>query len=65
MIGNRAVLLAIALCIALQLAFTLAPPLQAEERLKVLGAGLFAFGMAELEKLVIRRRGRAIRAWVR
>lgn len=39
--------------------------LRAEERLKVLGTGLLVFGMAELEKLVIRRRGRAIRAWGR
>lgn len=60
--------------IALQLLFTQARPLQAvfgtadlsaAEWLKVLGAGLFVFGMAELEKLVIRRRGRAIRAWGR
>lgn len=51
--------------IALQLLFTQARPLQAAEWLKVLGAGLFVFGMAELEKLVIRRRDRAIRAWGR
>ncbi|MCY1185505.1 hypothetical protein D9M73_262890 [compost metagenome] len=68
--GNPYVLLAIATCIPLQLAFTYAPPMQnifgstglsTEEWLKVLGAGLMVFGAAELEKWVIRRSGLATR----
>jgi magnesium-transporting ATPase (P-type) len=66
LIGNRYVLLAIAACIPLQLAFTHAPAMQAIfgsadlsvlEWMKVLGAGLLVFGTAELEKFVIRRTG--------
>ncbi|MCK0508542.1 cation-transporting P-type ATPase [Aromatoleum anaerobium] len=62
--GNRYVLVAIAACIPLQLAFTHAPAMQAIfgsadlsvlEWLKVIGAGLLVFCIAELEKLVIRR----------
>jgi magnesium-transporting ATPase (P-type) len=62
--GNPKALLAIAACIPLQLAFTHLPAMQAIfgstdldllEWLKVLGAGLLVFGVAELEKLVIRR----------
>lgn len=62
--GNRYVLLAIAACIPLQLAYTHAPVMQGifgsaalsvVEWIKVLGAGLLVFGVAELEKLVIRR----------
>ncbi len=62
--GNRYVLAAIATCIPLQLAFTHAPAMQAIfgsadlsviEWLKVVGAGLLVFCVAELEKLVIRR----------
>ncbi|HRD34613.1 MAG TPA: cation-transporting P-type ATPase [Rhodocyclaceae bacterium] len=62
--GNRYVLAAIAACIPLQLAYTHAPamqaifgsaPLTALEWVKVLGAGLLVFCVAELEKLVIRR----------
>jgi len=64
--GNRYVLLAITACIPLQLAFTYLPAMQAVfgsaglsalEWLKVAGAGLLVFGVAELEKLVIRRTG--------
>ena len=62
--GNRVVLLAIALCVPLQLAFTYLPAMQAifgstgleaTEWLKVLAAGLLVFVVAELEKWVIRR----------
>lgn len=62
--GNRYVLLAIGACIPLQLAFTYSPAMQAvfdsagltaAEWVKVLGAGLLVFCVAELEKLVIRR----------
>jgi len=62
--GNRYVLMAIATCIVLQLTFTYAPVMQGLfgstglsplEWLKVLGAGLLVFCVAELEKLVIRR----------
>ena len=62
--GNRVALWAIAACVPLQLAFTHLPPMQgifgstdldALEWLKVLGAGLLVFGVAELEKFVIRR----------
>lgn len=64
--GNRYVLLAIAACIPLQLAYTHLPALQAIfgsadlsalEWLKVIGAGLLVFSGAELEKLVLRRTG--------
>ena len=62
--GNPKALLAIAACVPLQLAFTHLHAMQAIfgstdldllEWLKVLGAGLLVFGVAELEKLVIRR----------
>jgi magnesium-transporting ATPase (P-type) len=62
--GNRYVLLAIAACILLQIAYTHAPLMQAIfdstdlsawEWIKVLGAGLLVFCVAELEKFVIRR----------
>ncbi|MBO3274618.1 cation-transporting P-type ATPase [Pseudomonas schmalbachii] len=68
--GNPYVLLAIAACIPLQLAFTYAPPMQnifgsaglsGQEWLKVLGAGVLVFVAAELEKWVIRRSGLAAR----
>lgn len=61
--GNAYVLLAIAACIPLQLAFTYAPMLQSLfgstglsplQWLQVLGAGLLVFCLAEFEKLVIR-----------
>jgi len=64
--GNRYVLIAIAACVLLQLAFTYAPSMQAIfgsaalaplDWLKVLGAGLLVFGVAELEKWIIRRVG--------
>ncbi|MPN53726.1 putative cation-transporting ATPase F [bioreactor metagenome] len=62
--GNRYVLLAIAACIPLQIAYTHAPAMQAifgstglslQEWAKVLGAGLLVFCAAEMEKFVIRR----------
>jgi len=62
--GNRVVLLAIALCVPLQLAFTYLPAMQAifgstgldaAEWLKVVAAGLLVFVVAELEKWAIRR----------
>ncbi|MBW7902746.1 MAG: cation-transporting P-type ATPase [Rhodocyclaceae bacterium] len=68
--GNRYVLLAIAACLPLQLAFTHLPPMQAifgsaalspGEWGKVVAAGLMVFVVAELEKLVIRRLGVAAR----
>lgn len=68
--GNRYVLLAIAACIPLQIAFTHAPVMQAIfdssalsllEWSKVLAAGLLVFCVAELEKVVIRRSGIAQR----
>lgn len=58
--GNRFVLIAIAFCAVLQLAYTHAPPLQAlfnstdlsyEEWLKVLFVGMALFVVAEIEKL--------------
>ena len=61
--GNRYVLLAILTCIPLQLAFTYLPwmhavfgsaALQPTDWLKVLGAGLLVFVVAEIEKFVIR-----------
>ena len=64
--GNPAVPIAIAVCVVLQLAFTHAPLMQsifgstdlsAAEWLKVLGAGLLVFVVAELEKKFIRRSG--------
>ena len=69
--GNRYVLLAIATCILLQLAFTYTPVMQGLfgstalsplEWLKVLGAGLLVFCVAELEKLLMRRTPLASRA---
>jgi magnesium-transporting ATPase (P-type) len=68
--GNRYVLLAIAACIPLQIAYTHAPALQAVfgstdltlvEWGKVVSAGLFVFSVAELEKFVIRRTSLATR----
>jgi magnesium-transporting ATPase (P-type)/nucleotide-binding universal stress UspA family protein len=70
--GNRYVLIAIAACAALQIAYAHAGPLQAlfgsadlspDEWLKVTLAGAFVFAVAEIEKAVIRvfrkiRRGR-------
>jgi len=62
--GNRYVLLAIAACIPLQIAYTHAPVMQAIfgstalsvlEWGKVVGAGLLVFFVAELEKFAIRR----------
>jgi len=62
--GNRVVLLAIALCVLLQLAFTYLPVMQgifgstgldAVQWFKVVAAGLLVFVVAELEKWVIRR----------
>lgn len=62
--GNRYVLLAIAACIPLQIAYTHAPAMQAifgstglslQEWATVLGAGLLVFCVAEMEKFVIRR----------
>ncbi len=66
--GNRYVLLAIAACIPLQIAYTHAPVMQGifdstalapQEWIKVLGAGLLVFCVAEFEKLIIRRVRRA------
>lgn len=66
LLGNRAVLVTIAICLVLQLLFTYAPPLQGvfgsvglspEEWLRVLLAGLALFAVAELEKWVVRRFG--------
>jgi magnesium-transporting ATPase (P-type) len=68
--GNPYVLLAISACIPLQLAYTHAPLLQSIfgsaaltpiEWCKVIGAGLLVFGVAELEKIVVRRSGLAAR----
>ena len=62
--GNRYILLAIAACIPLQIAYTHAPAMQAIfdstdltllEWGKVLAAGLLVFSVAELEKFVVRR----------
>ena len=64
LLGNRAVLVTIALCLVLQALFTYAPPLQQlfgsvdmspEQWLRVLLAGLALFCLAELEKWVVRR----------
>ncbi|MCK2125677.1 cation-transporting P-type ATPase [Thauera aromatica] len=66
--GNPCVLVAIAACIPLQLAYTHAPLLQGifgsaalspVEWCKVIGAGLLVFSVAELEKAVVRRSGLA------
>jgi magnesium-transporting ATPase (P-type) len=68
LLGNRTVLVAIAACALLQLAFTHAAPLQAvfgstdlspAEWLKVLAAGVLVFTVAELEKGLVRRLARA------
>ena len=62
--GNHVALWAIAACVPLQLAFTHLPVMQEifgstdllpTEWLKVLGAGLLVFLIAELEKVIIRR----------
>ncbi|KAA0675756.1 cation-transporting P-type ATPase [Roseomonas genomospecies 6] len=66
--GNPYVLMAVAACIPLQLAFTHLPAMQgifgsadlsAFEWLKVVGAGLMVFVLAEVEKTIIRRTGRS------
>ncbi|MCC6303161.1 MAG: cation-transporting P-type ATPase [Gammaproteobacteria bacterium] len=63
LLGNRYVLIAIAACVLLQIAYTYAGPLQrifhstalnTEEWLRVIGAGALIFVFAELEKAVIR-----------
>ena len=68
--GNRAALAAIAACVPLQLAFTHLPVMQdifgssgltALEWAKVLAAGMMVFAVAELEKLLIRRSGLALK----
>jgi len=68
--GNRYVLLAIAACILLQIAYTHAPVMQAVfsstdltllEWGKVVAAGLLVFSVAEFEKFVIRRSPLAVR----
>ncbi len=68
--GNRYILLAIAACLPLQIAYTHAPIMQAIfdssdlsllEWGKVLAAGLLVFCVAELEKFLIRRTGLASR----
>ncbi|MBX3710029.1 MAG: cation-transporting P-type ATPase [Gammaproteobacteria bacterium] len=65
LLGNYYVLLAIAICILLQLAFTHLPSIQAifgsanltiVEWLKVIMAGLLVFCVAELEKWMIRQK---------
>ncbi|MEZ5494306.1 MAG: cation-transporting P-type ATPase [Pseudomonadales bacterium] len=62
--GNRYILLAIVVCIPLQMAYTYMPAMQAVfdshaltllEWGKVLAAGLLVFCVAELEKFVVRR----------
>ena len=64
LLGNRAVLLTIGICLLLQLLFTYAAPLQnvfgsvgmtLEEWLRVLLAGLTLFVVVELEKWLVRR----------
>jgi magnesium-transporting ATPase (P-type) len=69
-LGNRYVLLAIGVCILLQLAFTHAPVMQIvfgstdltlQDWLKVAAAGLLVFCIAEGEKLVLRSTGLAAR----
>ena len=68
--GNHYVLIAIAACIPLQIAFTHTPLLQGIfnstdltvlEWAKVVAAGMFVFCLAELEKFVIRRSPMAAR----
>lgn len=68
--GNRYVLIAIALCIPLQLFFTYTPFMQTifnsaslsiVEWVKVLGAAFLLFFVAEFEKLVVRKLGIASR----
>ena len=68
--GNRYVLLAIAACIPLQLAFTHAPVMHSifgstgltpAEWGKVIASGMLVFAIAELEKWLIRRSGLANR----
>lgn len=68
--GNRYVLVAIATCVLLQIAYTHAPAMQAifgsvglspVEWGKVLLAGALVFVLAEIEKLAIRRSGLAAR----
>ncbi|WP_407280967.1 cation-transporting P-type ATPase [Aromatoleum evansii] len=70
LIGNRYVIVAIAACIPLQIAYTHAgfmhgifdsTDLTLLEWGKVTAAGLLVFGVAELEKFVIRRTGLAAR----
>jgi magnesium-transporting ATPase (P-type) len=65
LLGSRAVLLAIGVCLALQLLFTYAPfmnllfgtaPLDAEAWLRCAAVGVAVFVLVELEKLVLRRR---------
>ncbi|THF55589.1 cation-transporting P-type ATPase [Pseudothauera rhizosphaerae] len=72
--GNRYVLVAIAACIPLQIAFTHTAPMQAVfgstdltalEWAKVVGAGLLVFCGAELEKFIIRRTRLATRLGLR
>ena len=62
--GNRYILLSVAACILLQLAFTYAPFMQTVfgstslgplEWARILGAGMLLFGLAELEKLAARK----------
>ncbi len=66
LLGNRYALIAIAVCAALQIAYTHTEPMQAlfgstdlspDEWLKVTLAGAFVFTVAELEKTVIRVSG--------
>jgi magnesium-transporting ATPase (P-type) len=66
--GNRAVLIAIFVCIGLQLLFTYAPfmnrlfgtaPLNLEAWLRCIGLGMAVFVLVEAEKAVLRSRGRA------
>lgn len=68
--GNSYVLLAIGTCVLLQLSFTYTPLMQdlfgstaltPGEWLKVIGAGLLVFFVAELEKVVMRRTSLASR----
>ncbi len=68
--GNRYILLAVAACIPLQLAYTYLPIMQTIfnsaslsllEWGKVLAAGLLLFLLAELEKIIVRRTGLAAR----
>ena len=64
--GNRYILMAIAACIPLQLAYTYLPTMQGifnsaslsfMEWGKVLAAGLLLLFVAELEKFIVRRTG--------